>query len=219
MKKIAITMRQNTYGSYLEPVSSISDDWMDFFHLIGFMPVLVHNNIEDPVTFFKDNDCSGLLLSNGDNPEISVTNDIPKGTKRDIVEYKLLTYCVSKSLPVLGVCRGHQFINLYFGGFVERVNSHVAVEHNLDILGQKYIKFFNSSVINRNSYHNLAVPIAGIAQEMTPWAVIHGVVEGMSHIEYPILTIQWHPERSTQSSENGIDILMIKNHFLGKFED
>ena len=212
-------MRQNTYGSYLELVSSISDNWIDFFNLIGFMPVLVHNNIEDPVNFFKDNDCSGLLLSNGNTPEINVINDIPKGTKRDIVEYKLLTYCVSKSLPVLGVCRGHQFINLYFGGSIEEVNSHVAVKHNLNILGQKYLQLFNSSVINRNSYHNFAVPISGIAQEMTPWAVIHGVVEGMSHVIYPILTIQWHPERSTQSSDNDIDILMIKNHFLGKYED
>ncbi|MFW6079290.1 MAG: gamma-glutamyl-gamma-aminobutyrate hydrolase family protein, partial [Gemmatimonadota bacterium] len=64
----------------------------------------------------------GLVLTGGEDldpahygedphPELGLVN---RG--RDEMEYRALDAALSRGMPVLGLCRGHQLLNVYFGG-------------------------------------------------------------------------------------------------------
>ena len=69
--------------------------------------------------------CDGIILTGGNDinprlynqPEYLAYCD-PKDIdeKRDEFEWKVVQYTEEKQLPLLGICRGLQFVNVYFGG-------------------------------------------------------------------------------------------------------
>ena len=60
-------------------------------------------------------------------------------SNRDIIETKLYKICKKKNIPLLGVCRGMQVINLLEGGKIHKIRNHVSKIHNLK-LKKKFIK-------------------------------------------------------------------------------
>lgn len=110
------------------------------------------------------------------------------------------------SLPVLGVCLGHQCIGYSFGGRVK---------------GAGEIKHGKSSLIHHDGrglfeglpnpfpairYHSLAVMRAGLPEclEVSAWTD-NGLIMGLRHRKYPIEGVQFHPE--SIMTEVGKDLL------------
>ncbi|MDP6416335.1 MAG: gamma-glutamyl-gamma-aminobutyrate hydrolase family protein, partial [Gammaproteobacteria bacterium] len=141
---------------------------------------------------------------------------------RDITEHAMIEHAVRERLPLLGVCRGMQMLNTYFGGQIVRdvsaicghPEAHVAVSHTVDFIDAKYQRQFGTSIAQTNSFHRQAVTSSTLAAELRPFAVARdGIVEGIYHPELPIVGIQWHPERA--KSPVKVDRILIDN-WLGR---
>ena len=160
----------------------------------------------------------GLVLGGGNdlNP-LLYGEDFKQGikevsSKRDEWEIYLLEEFLKTKKPILGICRGHQLINIFFGGTLfqdlkyvgEKVLKHrqdfhpELVTHRVKIIDEDNLiyKLFGKEIIT-NSFHHQVINKLG--DKITPIAVTEdGVVEAIQIKDYPFLYgIQWHPEMMT----------------------
>lgn len=131
------------------------------------------------------------------------SNDI--NDELDARQWRLMELAVKKWRPVLGICRGMQFMNVFFGGTLiqdlpckdahmrntpERCHrvSHLKGTFMAELLG-------TDSVVN--SRHHQGVGNIGRNLEIdSVWADGQtSIVEAFEHRIYPMIGVQWHPEK------------------------
>lgn len=128
----------------------------------------------------------------------------PADATRDALELHLLATARERDLPVLGICRGFQVINVGYGGsLVQHVEGHreangLIVPHvALAEAGSKLAEACGRSPFSVNARHHQAVAERDLAPGLAPTARIDGFVEAF---EDPgrrwLVAVQWHPERS-----------------------
>ena len=199
-KRLGITMRVTHNPTYSEERDTLSRDWLDYFSQVFPYTVLVPllNNGERIVYDVEALGLEGMVFSNG--------NDVGESARRDETEKALLELCVRSGLPVFGVCRGLQILNVLFGGgLVKDIagisgKSHVAVIHKVKI-HDLFKKLAGNDEIEVNSYHSQGVLLENLAEDLRPFALDGDVVEGFYHDQYPVFAVQWHPERKNPSSD------------------
>ena len=103
---------------------------------------------------------------------------------------------LEKQMPVLGVCRGLQFIAHYFGASLLEIDGHVGVEHDI-----RLDSFVGKHHCRVNSFHRLGIDGSHLPSclKAEAWDS-DGYVEMLSHRENPVMGIMWHPERSDDLS-------------------
>jgi len=187
---VIISQRQdkNKYG---ELIDSLESDYMRYLGKFNINIISIPNFPSKVLDYFQL-PISGIILSGG--------NDIGESPDRDETEKKLLEIAIEKKLPVLGICRGMQFINVFFKGKLTDVENHVKQNHRVDIIENK--DFLGESM-EVNSYHNYAVTSSVLSPELKAFAKISNsdVIEGIYHPFLPIAGIQWHPERESPDEE------------------
>jgi anthranilate synthase component 2 len=110
------------------------------------------------------------------------------------------------TIPILGVCLGHQAIGAAFGGTIVRSATLMhgktsPIHHN----GQGLFRGMpNPFAATR--YHSLVVERSSFPQclEVTAW-VEEGEIMGLQHRDLPVWGVQFHPESIL--TQNGMDIL------------
>ena len=169
--------------------------------------------------------CDGLLLPGGGDLEpwrYGQGNTASRGLEpeRDRAELDLLGQFTAAGRPVLGICRGLQTVNVFFGGTLiqdlpghravgERDRLHV-VSTAPDPLGRLWGK---RPVVN--SAHHQAVDRLGEGLETIAWAE-SGFPEALIHTQRPVLGVQFHPERMSFGQRRGdaVDGAPIFQYFM-----
>ncbi|MFH1791319.1 MAG: gamma-glutamyl-gamma-aminobutyrate hydrolase family protein [Candidatus Omnitrophota bacterium] len=207
--RAGITMRIVKADNYDETRDAISHDWMAFLGNIGFTPVLIPNSLEDPAAYFSAEKCGILILSNGEDVRLGRGPDGKfTGTERDMTEAQLLKYAIDNGVPVLGVCRGMLFINVFLGGkLTGGVSGHVTPSHTVEIMNCYFKSLYGEFSLNTNSYHNTGIEKENLAEGLLPWATSGNMVEGFYHGEYPIMGMLWHPERAGESGAKDMEVI------------
>ncbi len=172
----------------------------------GGLPVNLPLDV-DPAEFAGRLD--GIVLSGGADvwperygAEPAPTAD-PAETERDAFELSLLDAAVASAIPVLGICRGLQLINVQAGGTLHQdIPEHArydqapeATAHPITIVPGSQIAGLYGNEHHVNSLHHQTVDRLGSGLRVT--AEHEGTVEGLEHESLPILAVQWHPEMLT----------------------
>lgn len=182
----ALTMRVVQAEDYAEPRDALSHDWYKAVVRWGLMPLPVPNLLKEPSSCLDNEAIALLVLTGGDDPG--------EPAARHATEIALIEAALTGGIPVIGVCRGAQVVNLYFGGSLETVTGHVGEAHEITV-ESSFDRIYNA-VETVNSFHNLGIPPHGLASPLRAAAHDrHGFVEAFHHADRPIVGVMWHPER------------------------
>ena len=186
MTRVALTMRVTAADGYSESRDSISHDWTARLAEWEMTPLPVPNLGERMVAYLVDLRPDILVLTGGD--------DIGATPLRDATENALLDHAVAVGLPVFGVCRGLQVINVRRGGRLVAVDGHVGKPHTVTV-APLWRGLYGASV-TVNSYHGQGVAKDGIGDGLVVTATDdYGRVEALCHREKALAAVMWHPER------------------------
>jgi putative glutamine amidotransferase len=196
---------------YSEMRDAISHDWVTYLNctIPECQVVVIPNQTSDPATWLKVYSIDAVILSNGE--------DLLVSPERDTVEYKIIRYALLTGIKIFGACRGMQVINKFFDGDLpENLDAdyeinHVATKHTVDIIDERYRRG-SSDQITVNSYHRQGIRNSMLSDQLRPFAICGDLVEGLYHPDYPVLGVQWHPERAGSCRE--YDEELIKKVFF-----
>lgn len=135
----------------------------------------------------------------------------PPEPERDEFEFAALTQAVDHKLPVLGICRGFQLVNVHAGGTLhQHVPEHAGFEspphthlHDVTIESSSLLGSLYGSEKAVNSLHHQTVDVLGASLRSTAVAS-DGTIEGIEHESLPIVAVQWHPEMMTTRDSDPI---------------
>lgn len=191
MKRIGITQRVEFIEEYAEVRDCLDQRWCDFLEYLGALCIPLPNLRPNLAGKLLGSLQLDAVIFSGGNTLTHIDPDAPDASdRRDQFESALMRTCRDRAIPVLGVCRGMQFINVALGGRLMRVEGHVATRHAVvhDTRAE-----FPEEV---NSYHGWAIPLEGLASELTPLVFdVEGNVEAFEHESAGLRGMMWHPER------------------------
>ena len=202
-----------------ETTDSIDQKWTVFFEAFGARMVPIPNRLKDPIQWANDIGITGILLTGGGDvsPYLSSQGEQTKGQlassdyllePRDETECALIEASKHNDMPVLGVCRGLQQINLFHGGSLKPVEEHVALEHELASCNDDGHYIFPKRV---NSFHAWGIYNKDLGDGMVPLAMAGDTVEAARHKKFKHVGIMWHPERAREFDV--ADIELFKDFF------
>ncbi|WP_162606230.1 gamma-glutamyl-gamma-aminobutyrate hydrolase family protein [Jiangella asiatica] len=158
-------------------------------------------------------DAAGLILAGGASvqparygsgiePGVKPTMDLP----RDELEWAILDQAIGRGLPIFGICRGLQVVNVYYGGSLhqELANTSYAPFHRPDqsrdhlahpvrAHGGRLEGLLGSEQLWVNSIHRQGIKRIGAGLLATVFAD-DGLIEGVETPDGQVLAVQWHPE-------------------------
>lgn len=167
----------------------------------------------------------GLILCGGSDIDPKFYNEEVNGsvginTERDMADFEVVEKFISAGKPIFGTCRGHQFINVFFGGSLYQhipesdlhtgSKAHFVTSEPNSILRELY-----GTTFSVNSTHHQAVKRLGNGLRATAfWDGKY--VEAMEHISLPIISVQWHPEGMcfNRRREDTVDGAKLFEHFI-----
>ncbi len=116
-----------------------------------------------------------------------------------------LIRAASESIPMFGVCLGHQAIGETFGG--EVIRAPLPVHGKVAEISHKAEKIFRgiNGPFQATRYHSLVVKREGLPEDLEITAETDGLIMALSHKNRPTHGVQFHPE--SIASEHGHRIL------------
>ena len=186
MKVIAFTQRVSIDTAHGERRDCLDQRWADLATSLGALAIALPNQPPELAAPIIEKLSPALVILTGGNSPIGFgDNTTPE---RDAFEHALIDACLERDLPVLGICRGMQIINIHFGGTLQPASHHIATRHQI-VMGPTEIR-------NVNSYHRLGIGDKDLAQSLRSEAVDkQGFVEACRHKSFQVTGIMWHPER------------------------
>lgn len=198
MTKIFISQRRDKIGEFNEVRDNLDSRFLKIFQRLKITPILIPNNILLTKKLIHTVKISGIILSPG--------GDARKKDVRYNTELLLLDFAYKKNIPLIGICRGAQAINIYFGGKIKKIVGHVRKNHkiNSDLIVNKEIKTkcFHQYGVKKN-YLGKNLEILGKSDDES--------IEWFRHKNKKIMGMMWHPERFTKL--RSFELKIIKNFF------
>ncbi len=203
----------------------------------GGVPVIIPANCDADTITSLIGGIDGLLLSGGDDidaryfGEENIPNLTTLNLQRDLYEFMLLRAAIDCGVPILGICRGCQVINIALGGSIYQdlpsmyeqellthsvlTNKHLPV-HDIEIAqGSLLHSIVGEDRIGVNSRHHQAI------KDLAPTLKVSarskdGVIEAIEG--YPkIIALQCHPENLATKGESAA-MKRLFSHLISEAE-
>ena len=194
---VGITLRYEKIND--REVFLLSKKFKDIFDNLNItlVPIFDTKNIDQIVSM-----CDALILTGSPihvNPKLyneKESNNVDYNfsyTKEDELDYILIKEFVKLNKPILGICRGIQVLNVYFGGTLnQKVLNHEGVDHEVTFMNNSFLYDLYGKNKMVNSTHTQAV--GKVAPNFEVIAKSYdGIIEGIKKDN--IIGVQWHPEK------------------------
>ena len=229
MRPLVATTGAHIYTSEGYMQNLLWQVYMDGVYDNGGLPFLV-TDIDQPSAAQLARQANGLFISGGmdvspccyaqERSALCGQTD----SKRDDLEITLIRAFVEQRKPILGICRGFQMLNVFFGGTLHQdIKDELGYDHPYDSVhtvtaepGLLIDQLFGRS-FTVNSLHHQAVKELGCGLIPLAYADNAPLVEAYCHETLPIVAVQWHPERMTgvqRMSPAGPDMRPFLEHFI-----
>ena len=197
--KIGITCRILTEDGTRKEF--VNEAYMELVDRYNFIPIVLSSTSSKLEELMDMCDC--FLLPGGDDMDAKYFNEEnhPKNflvdPKIDVLDYKVIEYALKTKKPILGICRGMQVLNVYFGGtLIQHIedNSHKKnYDDPLVLVDNSTLKGILKEEFIINSFHHQKVDVLG--KGIVVEGLSKGVVELITHENYPIIATQYHIEQ------------------------
>ena len=192
----------------------VNKDYVDAVVRAGGVPLIIPFSTDKEVIISQAQLIDGLILSGGHDispynygqePSQKIGETFPE---RDTYEIILLEESKKRNIPILGICRGFQLINVAAGGTLyqdlslipgnilkhNQVSNPTLKTHKVEIKENSFISSIFGKETMVNSFHHQV--INKVANDFIVVAkASDGVVEAIEHKTYKFLVaVQWHPE-------------------------
>lgn len=178
----------------------------------GLEPILVDNlkQLDEPALMELMDDMAGLVLSGGGDVDPLLYGGDPEiglevKPDRDSLELALLEIADQRGLPMLGICRGAQLLNVQRGGsllsfrdkpVLRDRHKRVAGGHPVRVVAGSQLAgiYAATDIENVTTWHGQAVDRAGAGVEIVAWSE-DGIAEAIEIPGEPFrVGVQWHAE-------------------------
>ncbi|KXL51841.1 putative glutamine amidotransferasec [Anaerotignum neopropionicum] len=195
----------------------LHQDYAAAISAVGGYPVMLFGQGEIPL--FLD----GIVLSGGGDIDPLLFHEEPLresgeiSPRRDQFELSLCQAAIQKNIPLLGICRGMQVINIALGGTIYQdigVQTKSTLKHRQQAprdYATHSIMIEENTLLSHlwgkekaavNSFHHQGVALLGEGLRYSAKSQ-DGLIEAIEHTEKPfIFGVQWHPE-AMKTGEQG----------------
>jgi putative glutamine amidotransferase len=205
MRLIAVTQRVDeapVAADAIERRDALDQRWVAFLAAAGCLASPLPNAPDAALALFAELPFDGLLLTGG-NDLAACGGGAPE---RDATEFALLAAARTRGLPVIGVCRGMQVLQVAFGAQLEPVHGHVRDRQEILVEGRP---------TRVNSYHRWGAQRT--APDLAVWARSQdGVIKAVRHRCEPLVGLMWHPERMQPFRAD--DLALVADLFAARAE-
>jgi putative glutamine amidotransferase len=152
----------------------------------------------------------GLVIGGGDDIDAAlyggqVIPTVRIDEERDRLELRMLAHAARRDLPVLGICRGAQMINVHRGGslYTDIFEVFVKAPRLHTVLPSKLVEITNGSTlaallgrtrVRVNALHHQSVDRLGQGVRVAAldrWGIVQAIE--VPHCRF-LIGVQWHPE-------------------------
>ena len=204
--KIAISKTNTNYSSWIDRNGN-DVVWINLYSL----------SIDSALTILKN--CDGLLITGGEDVypgyygKLSDTSRCGKFNHyRDSLEFAIIDFALKNKMPVFGICRGHQILNVALGGtliidipddfdttVIHRQANWENCYHELDVALNSHLYIVSSvttDIVNSNHHQGIektgqGLMISSYSKDSLPESIEWANAEGKGFL----LAVQWHPEQ------------------------
>ena len=174
---------------------------------------------------------AGLLLPGGGDVDPARYGQENRGSggidpDLDALQFAACDHFVRAKKPVLGICRGHQLVNVFFGGsliqHLPSASRHAREKgskedriHASTAAPDSWIgRLYGASYVTNSSHHQ-AVDVPGQGLVIDSYSD-DGVAEALHHESLPVYAVQFHPERMCFSHrrDDTVDGSVLLRYFL-----
>ncbi len=203
------------YCGFIDQKMFVSAPYIEAIDISGGLPVIIpYSPVYDNIASYI-NLCDGFLFCGGDDitpllfGEELLTDRGKTDQKTDVFHLNLMRQILHSGLPLLGICRGMQVLNLALGGTIyqdislrpRKSLNHMQLSgdrsdicHKITLSENSILYNFFGKHLDVNSFHHQCIKDPGRDLRLTGIAS-DGIVEAIESSSHPfVLGVQWHPE-------------------------
>lgn len=191
-----MSVKIGIFGQVHDDKYGVNSAYLNLITELGGIPIIIFpTTIQD---FWATYNIEALLVPGGADVNPISYREIPSiqtGYQNPILEYYdkvILPEVLKTSIPIMGICRGLQILNVLHGGtLLQHLDGHPYSTMRTQLAHKVNT---GKSVFKVNSLHHQGIDLIGKDLQIEATSEDDGIIEAISHKTKKVFAVQWHPE-------------------------